>query len=153
MGELFEMDSAALEYGSLFLSAFLAATILPFSSEAVLAGLYAAKGGAGAGALLATASVGNTLGSFANFLLGRFCLHWREARWFPVKTEALDRAAGWFRRFGSWSLLFAWVPLLGDPLTVAAGVLRVNVWLFLALVGAGKVARYLVILWAAAAAI
>lgn len=146
------MDSTALEYGSLFLSAFLAATVLPFSSEAVLAGLYAAKGGAGAGALLATASVGNVLGSFANFLLGRFCLHWREARWFPVKAAQLDRAADWFRRFGLWMLLFAWLPLLGDPLTVAAGALRINVWLFLALVGAGKVARYVAVLWAASAA-
>ena len=119
----------------------------------MLAGLYAAKGGADAGALLATASVGNTLGSFVNFLLGRFCLHWREARWFPVKAAGLDRAGAWFRRFGVWSLLFAWLPLLGDPLTLAAGMLRVNVWLFLALVGAGKVARYGVVLWAASAAI
>jgi membrane protein YqaA with SNARE-associated domain len=117
----------------------------------VLAGLYAAKGGASAYALLATASVGNTLGSFANFLLGRFCLHWREALWFPVKAAQFDRAGGWFRRFGAWTLLFAWLPLLGDPLTVAAGVLRVNAWLFLALVGAGKVARYVAVLWVASA--
>ena len=147
------MGNAALEYGSLFISAFLAATVLPFSSEVVITGLYAAKGGVGAGVLLATASVGNTLGSFVNFLLGRFCLHWREARWFPVKAAGLDRASAWFRRFGAWSLLFAWLPVIGDPLTLAAGMLRVNVWLFLALVGAGKVARYVVVLWAASAAI
>lgn len=142
-----------MEYAGLFLSAFLAATVLPFSSEAVLAGLYTAKGGAGAGLLLATASVGNTLGSFTNFLLGRFCLHWRESRWFPVRVDRLERAGAWFRRFGAWSLLFAWLPVVGDPLTVAAGMLRVNVWLFLALVGVGKIARYVAILWAASAAV
>ncbi len=146
------MDQMSIEHGGLFLSAFLAATILPFSSEAVLAGLYAAKGGIGAIALLTTASIGNTLGSFVNFLLGRLCLRWREARWFPVKAAELDRATGWFRRFGTWSLLFAWVPVIGDPLTLAAGVLRVNVWLFLVLVGTGKVARYGVVLWAASVA-
>ncbi len=137
-----------IEYAGLFLSAFLAATILPFSSEAVLAGLYAAKGGAEAGALLATASAGNTFGSFANFLIGRFFLHWRGARWFPVAAERLERAGAWFRRFGAWSLLFAWVPVVGDPLTVAAGMLRVGVWRFLILVGIGKCARYVVVLWA-----
>lgn len=147
------MSGAAIEYAGLFLSAFLAATVLPFSSEAVLAGLYAAKSGAGAGLLLLTASVGNTLGSFANFLLGRFCLHWRESRWFPIKADRLERAGAWFRRFGAWSLLFAWLPVVGDPLTVVAGMLRVNAWLFLALVGAGKVARYVAVLWAASAAI
>jgi len=147
------VEYAMLEYGGLFLSAFLAATVLPFSSEAVLAGLYAAKGGAEAGALLATASAGNTLGSFANFLLGRFFIHWRGARWFPVTAERLERAGAWFRRFGSWSLLFAWVPVVGDPLTVAAGVLRVNVWLFLTLVGIGKCARYVAVLWATSAAV
>jgi len=147
------VEYAMLEYGGLFLSAFLAATVLPFSSEAVLAGLCAAKGGAEAGALLATASAGNTLGSFANFLLGRFFIHWRGARWFPITAEWLDRAGAWFRRFGSWSLLFAWVPVVGDPLTVAASILRVNVWLFLILVGIGKSARYVAVLWATAAAV
>ena len=147
------MEATAIEYGGLFVSTFLAATILPFSSEAVLAGLHAASGGAGTATLLAVASVGNTLGSFANFLLGRLCLHWREARWFPVKAAELERATAWFRRFGAWSLLFAWVPVVGDPLTLVAGVLRVNIWLFLALVGAGKIARYGVVLWAVSAVV
>ena len=147
------MEATAIEYGGLFVSAFLAATILPFSSEAVLAGLHTASGGAGTATLLAVASVGNTLGSFANFLLGRLCLHWREARWFPVKAAELERATAWFRRFGAWSLLFAWVPVVGDPLTLVAGVLRVNIWLFLALVGAGKIARYGVVLWAVSAVV
>jgi membrane protein YqaA with SNARE-associated domain len=135
-------------YVGLFLSAFLAATILPFSSEAVLAGLYAFDRG-NALALWLTASVGNTLGSLVNWLLGRFCLHWQDRRWFPIKPDRLERAHVWFSRYGVWSLLFAWLPVVGDPLTFAAGVLRVNAGLFLILVAAGKAARYGAVLLAA----
>lgn len=135
-------------YVGLFLSAFLAATILPFSSEAVLAGLYAFDRD-NALALWLTASVGNTLGSFVNWLLGRFCLHWQNRRWFPIKPDRLERARVWFSRYGVWSLLFAWLPVVGDPLTFAAGVLRVNAALFLIFVAAGKAARYGAVLLAA----
>ena len=134
-------------YLGLFLSAFLAATILPLSSEAVLAALTAAEGYNALG-LWATASLGNTLGAFVNWLLGRFCLHWRDRRWFPVKPDQLERASRWFRRYGAWSLLFAWLPVVGDPLTLVSGVLRVNPWLFLALVATGKAARYAVVILA-----
>ena len=135
-------------YLGLFASAFLAATVLPFSSEAVLAGLV---GFSGNDALLLwlTASVGNTLGAAVNWVLGRYCLEWRDRRWFPVNAAALERASRWFRRWGVWSLLFAWLPLVGDPLTFAAGLLRVNFWLFLALAGTGKAARYAAVVLAA----
>ncbi len=135
-------------YIGLFASAFLAATILPFSSEVVLAALVAAGGSDGIWLWL-VASLGNTLGAAVNWLLGRYCLQWRERRWFPVDTPALERAGRWFRCWGVWSLLFAWVPMVGDPLTFAAGLMRVNFWLFLALAGAGKAARYAVVLLAA----
>ncbi len=128
-------------YLLLFASAFLAATILPMSSEAVLAGLVAARG-FDAAVLWAVATVGNTLGAVVNWALGRFCRHWQDHRWFPVKPAELDRAGRWFARYGSWSLLFAWVPVVGDPLTVAAGLLRVNFGWFLALVAVGKAGRY-----------
>jgi membrane protein YqaA with SNARE-associated domain len=128
-------------YLGLFASAFLAATLLPMSSEAVLAALTAASGHE-ALLLWLTASVGNTLGALVNWALGRFCLHWRERRWFPVKPAQLARAGAWFRRYGIWSLLFAWLPVVGDPLTFVGGIFRVNVWLFLLLVGAGKAGRY-----------
>jgi membrane protein YqaA with SNARE-associated domain len=135
-------------YLGLFISAFLAATVLPFSSEAVLTALYAFDRQAALNLWL-VASAGNTLGSFANWLLGRFCLRWRDRRWFPVKPNQLDRASRWFAKYGAWSLLFAWLPVVGDPLTLAAGVLRVNVWLFLVLVAAGKAVRYAAVLAAA----
>ncbi len=134
-------------YLGLFASAFLAATLLPMSSEAVLAALTAASGHE-ALVLWLTASAGNTLGALVNWALGRFCLHWRERRWFPVKPDQLERAGAWFRRYGLWSLLFAWLPVVGDPLTFVGGIFRVNVWLFLLLVGAGKAARYALVILA-----
>lgn len=135
-------------YVGLFLSALLAATVLPFSSEAVLVGLMAA-GDYDMTWLWFLASLGNVLGAAVNWGLGRFCLRWQDRRWFPVDKEKLDRAGRWFSRYGVWSLLLAWVPIIGDPLTFAAGVLRVNFWLFLLLVSIGKAGRYAVVILAA----
>jgi len=136
------------EYVGLFLSALLAATVIPFSSEAVLVGLMAA-GDYDMTWLWFLASLGNVLGAAVNWGLGRFCLRWQDRRWFPVDKEKLDRAGRWFSRYGVWSLLLAWVPFIGDPLTFAAGVLRVNFWLFLLLVSIGKAGRYAVVILAA----
>ena len=135
-------------YVGLFLSALLAATVLPVSSEAVLVGLMAA-GDYDMIWLWFLASLGNVLGAAVNWGLGRFCLRWQDRRWFPVDKEKLDRAGRWFSRYGVWSLLLAWVPFIGDPLTFAAGVLRVNFWLFLLLVSIGKAGRYAVVILAA----
>ncbi|HIE20936.1 MAG TPA: DedA family protein [Rhodospirillales bacterium] len=135
-------------YVGLFLSALLADTVLPFSSEAVLVGLMAA-GDYDMIWLWFLASLGNVLGAAVNWGLGRFCLRWQDRRWFPVDKEKLDRAGRWFSRYGVWSLLLAWVPFIGDPLTFAAGVLQVNFWLFLLLVSIGKAGRYAVVILAA----
>ena len=135
-------------YLGLFLSALLAATVLPFSSEAVLVGLMAA-GDYDMAWLWFYASLGNVMGAAVNWGLGRFCLHWQDRRWFPVGKDRLDRAGRWFSRYGVWSLLLAWVPIIGDPLTFAAGILRVNFWLFLILVAIGKAGRYAVVILAA----
>ncbi len=86
-------------------------------------------------------------------MLGRYCLHWRERRWFPIKPEALERATGWFNRYGLWSMLFAWLPIVGDPLTFAAGVLGVNFRAFVILVAIGKGARYIAVVAIAQAAL
>ncbi len=132
-------------YLGLFLTAFLAATIVPFSSEALLVAMEVSETFSVSGLLLA-ASLGNTLGSVANWGLGRFCLHWRDRKWFPVKARELDRASAWFNRYGLWSLLLAWVPVVGDPLTLAAGALKARFLPFLLLVAIGKTARYAVLL-------
>ena len=133
------------DYFSLFLSSFLAATLLPFYSELLLVGLLAA--GLDPLFLWLSATAGNTAGGALNWALGRYLLHFRDRRWFPVGPERLQRATHWFNRYGLWSLLFTWLPVLGDPLTFVAGIMRVRFHLFLVLCAAGKGARYGVLLW------
>jgi membrane protein YqaA with SNARE-associated domain len=135
-------------YAALAAGAFLAATLLPMSSEAMLATLVAA-GGHDTPTLFTVALIANTAGSCVNWALGRFLLHWQDRGWFPVKRPALERAQAWFHRWGEWSLLFAWLPFVGDPLTVAAGVLRVDFARFVALTALGKAARYAAVIWLA----
>ncbi len=137
-------DAAAL--GGLFLSALLAATILPMQSEAVLVGLILA--GHDVGVLLLVASFGNVLGSVVNWVLGRFIDRFAGRRWFPASPAALARARGFYARWGQWSLLLSWAPVIGDPLTLIAGVLREPFWRFLVLVTIAKTGRYLVLAWA-----
>ncbi|MER8885722.1 YqaA family protein [Mesorhizobium sp. M0678] len=128
-------------YGAMFTSAFLAATILPVSSEVVLAGLIA--GGRGDPVLLlAVATIGNTLGSVVNWTLGRGIDTLKSRRWFPITRERYQRASRSFRRFGAWLLLFAWLPVVGDAFTVAAGAARMHLGIFVMLVALGKAARY-----------
>jgi membrane protein YqaA with SNARE-associated domain len=80
-----------------------------------------------------------------NWLLGRYCLRWQDRKWFPIKSDSLKHATAWFQRYGVWSILFAWAPIIGDPLTFIAGALRMNFWLFVLLAGLGKAARYAVV--------
>jgi len=133
-----------LAYGGLFLAALLAATIVPAQSEAALAALHM-SGRFPIAELVAVATAGNVLGSVLNWFLGRYLVRFRDHRWFPVKPETIDKATGWYGRWGVWSLLLAWVPVIGDPLTVVAGILRTNIWLFLVLVIVGKLGRYLAV--------
>lgn len=146
------MLPSSLSLSGLFLSAFLSATLLPGSSEALLTALLL-EGGSDVTLLLLAATAGNILGSLLNWFLGRYGARFRDRRWFPVTEESYARAERWFARFGSWSLLFAWLPIVGDPLTVAAGLLRVPFWRFFVLVGIGKAARYCFIAAAALALI
>lgn len=138
-------DVAAL--GGLFAVAFAAATLLPAQSEAALAALLL-SGTYPPAVLIAVASLGNILGSTVNWLLGRGIDRFRDRRWFPVNTSMLDRASRWYQRYGRWSLLLSWMPVIGDPLTLAAGVLREPLWSFLSLVTLAKVARYVVVAFA-----
>jgi membrane protein YqaA with SNARE-associated domain len=131
-------------YAGLLISALLAATILPMQSEGVLGALLLGGTYSTAG-LIAVASIGNILGAVINWFLGRGIERFRDRAWFPVKPPALVRAATWYRRYGRWSLLASWLPIIGDPLTVIAGVLREPWWSFVILVGIGKIARYLVL--------
>ena len=140
------LDSFA-QFGlmGMFASAFLAATILPLGSEIVFAALFFE--GVSPALLVAVASVGNILGSLVNYALGRGALRWWRGRRPTEQNAQIDAALARFERWGAASLLLAWVPVVGDPLTVAAGVLRVRLWLFLALVSIGKTGRYVALSW------
>lgn len=136
------VDLAA--YSGLFLIALAAATILPLQSEAALIGLIIADRQP-LWMLVTVASIGNVMGSIVNWLLGRGIERFRGRRWFPVNSSSLDRARRWYRQYGRWSLLLSWVPLIGDPLTVVAGVLREPLPSFLVFVTIAKVGRYLLV--------
>jgi membrane protein YqaA with SNARE-associated domain len=131
-------------YFSLFTIAFLAATLLPLQSEAVLVGLLLAGDYSTVG-LLAAAITGNVLGSWVNWCLGRGIERFRERRWFPVSPKQMAQAQQWYQRYGSWTLLLSWLPVVGDPLTLVAGVMREPLWRFLLLVTVAKAGRYLVL--------
>ncbi|RFC62692.1 DedA family protein [Fulvimarina endophytica] len=128
----------------LFWSAFLAATILPGASELLLIAVIAEAGVDPVVAVL-VAGTGNTLGSLVNWVMGCYAATYRDRRWFPVSKAGLDRAENLFRRYGIWTLFFAWWPIGGDALTLAAGVLKVPMPIFLFVVGIGKFARYAVV--------
>lgn len=137
-----------MDYLLLFGSAFIAATLLPLYSEVVLFTLL--KQGGNSGVLIAVAAAGNTLGAFLNWFLGRYLLRFQHRRWFYFSPSQIARAQSWFNRFGHWSLLFAWLPICGDALTLAAGVLRVPWLRFLLLVAIGKTLRYCIVVLLAA---
>ncbi|WP_339515817.1 YqaA family protein [Pseudomonas sp. RL_15y_Pfl2_60] len=128
-------------YLGLFLSALGAATLLPLQSEALLVGLLLSHDYS-VWLLLLAASLGNILGSVINWWLGRYIEHFSQRRWFPVKPQQLERAQAFYARYGRWSLLLSWAPVIGDPLTLVAGVMREPLWRFLLLVTLAKVARY-----------
>lgn len=130
---------------SLALSAFTSATVLPGTSEAVFLALYL-TGAAPVFLLFVVASVANVAGSCVNWLLGHFAARLRGSRWLP-EGEMLARAERWFHRWGKWSLLLAWLPFVGDPLTVVAGLFRVPFATFLVLVAVAKTARYAALMW------
>lgn len=139
-----------IAYIGLFATAFLAATLWPLSSEALLLALQI-SGNYDNGILLLTAAAGNTLGAAVNWVVGRYLLAWQQrraqaGRWVPVSTGRLAQAQRLFTRYGWPSLLFAWLPLVGDTLTVFAGLARMPVIPFLILVAIGKTARYAVLM-------
>lgn len=133
---------------ALAVSAFTSATLLPGTSEAALLAL-AAAGRAPMASLLAVASVANIAGSCVNWAMGRFLARFSDRRWFPASPRRLEHAQAWYARFGWPSLLLSWLPVVGDPLTVVAGLLRTPFPLFLAIVGVAKTARYAMLLWLA----
>lgn len=127
-------------YLGLFLISFLAATLLPLSSEATVA-LMAAKEFS-PGGLLFIATAGNSLGALVNYLVGRWGADFVFSRFIKIDRATQEKLEKVYGRYGAPVLFFAWLPFVGDPLTVVAGALRVNPWVFISWVVLGKMFRY-----------
>ncbi|WP_433590002.1 YqaA family protein [Pseudomonas koreensis] len=131
-------------YVGLFAAAFGAATLLPLQSEALLVGLIVSDRYWLWG-LLAVATLGNVLGSLVNWWLGRGIERFQDRRWFPVSAKHMATARKHYERYGHWSLLLSWLPVIGDPLTLIAGVMREPLGRFVLIVTVAKATRYAVV--------
>lgn len=129
---------------SLFLTSFAAATIIPAQSEILLSSLIL-KTDLSLWLLLTVASIGNIMGSCVNWLLGRYLERFKNRKWFPVNQQSLEKAQDRYMKYGRWSLLLCWMPIIGDPITVIAGTMREKFLPFLCLVSIAKISRYAVI--------
>lgn len=129
----------------LFLASFLAATILPFSSEAVLVGMLVLGGSAGPLFLVATA--GNTLGGLVNYGIGRWLPADRLLRWLRIDVGKAERWRALVQRRGAWAALLCWLPVVGDPIAIALGLFRAPLLWTAILMLLGKAARYAVLVW------
>ena len=133
-----------LIYLSLFSLSFLVATIIPFGSEVFLASLILSNK-YNILLLLISASLGNVLGSVFNWICGYYSSYFTKKSWFPINQKKIEKASILFKKYGKWSLLLAWVPFIGDPITFVAGVMRYSFLSFLLFVSIGKIGRYLVV--------
>ncbi len=131
-------------YLGLFVAAFVAATIIPAQSEAVLTALILTDNYSIA-MLVLVASIANIAGSAMNWCLGRGLVRVRSRRWFPASEAQLSRATAWYAKYGLWSLLLSWVPFIGDPITIVAGILRTPFLSFILIVGFAKILRYIAV--------
>ena len=135
-----------ISYFQLLIISFLAATILPLSSELVLSTMLLTDS-FDKYLLLVVASFGNIFGSSVNWYLGKKILIFKDRKWFPVNEKQIAKSEMYFKKYGIWSLLLAWVPIIGDPLTVIAGILRINFFTFLLLVSISKTSRYIFLIF------
>lgn len=133
-----------ITFSLLFGSAFLGASLFPAQSELLLTSLIVKKEYSVI-VLIAIAGLGNTAGSVLNYYIGMYLNKFRDHKYFPIKEKMITRAENYFKKYDSKILLMAWMPVIGDPLTVVAGAFRTNIWLFILLVGLGKTLRYIVV--------
>lgn len=138
---LFPYVCRMIEWGliGLFGLCFLASTIIPFPSEAALL-FFLNSGDYSPASVLIVASLGNCIGGSTNYLLGYY------GRKMLGKKQQI-RSESLVRRYGFWTALFSWVPVIGDPLLVVLGVYRVPFCKTIALMSLGKVVRYLIVFW------
>ena len=139
------MPELLTDYGliSLFLLSFCASTLLPLGSEWLLIALL--LHGEDATMTVLVATVGNSLGGASSYLIGRLGSDWLTTKVLRISSERQERAEALFRRYGSWSLFFSWLPIVGDPLCLVGGLLKIHFGRFCLLVAGGKGLRYLVV--------
>jgi len=144
------VEAVLLNYGysGLFLASFLASTILPFGSEGIL--VYLISQGFDLSAVVIVASVGNFLGACTSYYIGLKGRSFAQ-RYLGIEPEKIEKSEKYFSKYGSYVLLFTWLPLIGDAFTVVSGLLRLKFWLFSVLVFTGKFLRYLAVAYLAAA--
>lgn len=135
-----------LALAGLFSAAFVAATLVPAQSEVVLAALVLA-GSHPVWLLVIVATAGNVLGALAMWGLGWLMRDGATSRWSPVSPAALARAQAWYMRRGWWTLFLCWVPVIGDPLVVVAGLMREPLWRVALIVTLAKAGRYIALVW------
>ena len=133
-----------MAYLLLFISAFGAATLLPLQSEAVLVALLVSEEHS-ALFLILVASIGNVLGSCVNWYLGVRIEKFKDKKWFPISEIKMLKAEKIYQKYGFWSLLLSWTPVIGDPITLIAGLMKEGFWRFLLIVSIAKTGRYLFI--------
>ena len=133
-----------MAYLLLFISAFGAATLLPLQSEAVLVALLVSEEHS-ALFLILVASIGNVLGSCVNWYLGLRIEKFKDKKWFPISEFKMLKAEKIYQKYGFWSLLLSWTPVIGDPITLIAGLMKEGFWRFLLIVSIAKTGRYVFI--------
>ncbi len=126
----------------LFGASFLAATLIPSQSEWILFWLFSEEKFSPF-YLLTAATVGNVLGAIVNWWFGKYLIRFRGRKWFPVSEKDFTKAQIYFQKYGVWALLLAWVPLIGDPITLVSGTMGIRLPIFLPLVTLSKMGRYL----------
>ena len=131
-----------MAYLVLFFAAFGAATLLPLQSEAVLVALLLQAQHASF-LLILVASLGNILGSCVNWYLGLKIEQFKNKKWFPISEVKMLKAEKIYQKYGFWSLLLSWTPVIGDPITLIAGLMKEKFWRFLLMVSIAKTARYI----------
>lgn len=132
-------------YQALLLVCFLSATLLPFPSEAFVAGMVLA--GYDIITVWMIAAVGNWLGSMTNYFLGTWLAFNKLEKWFRLSHQRMERFSGWFQRYGIWVTALSWVPFIGDPLMLVAGIFRVSLLPTLIIVFLVKSIRYGILIW------
>lgn len=135
-------------YSGLFLASFLASTLIPFGSEGIL--VYLISQGFNLPAVVVVASVGNFLGACTSYYIGLKGRSFVE-KYLRIDSKEIEKAEKYFSKYGSYVLLFTWLPMIGDAFTVAGGLLRLKFWIFSVLVFTGKFLRYLAVAYLAGA--